>query len=88
MWYKLGMLIALTPEQEAWLKTHVVAGDVASIEEAARRVIDERITEERRRAAGNWREVMLVGELSDADLAEIVATKMDPRHDQLNAELT
>ena len=82
------MLISLTPEQEAWLKARVAAGDVASIEEAARRVIDERIAEERRRAAGNWREVLLIGELSDADLAEIAATKMDPRHNCLNDELT
>jgi hypothetical protein len=82
------MQISLTPEQEAWLKTRVAVGDVASIEEAARRVIDERIAEERRRAAGNRREVLLVGELSDADLAEIAATKMDPRHNHLDNELT
>ena len=82
------MLISLTPEQEAWLKARVAAGDVASIEEAARRVIDERIAEERRQAAGNWREVLLVGELSDADLAEIAASKMDPRHNHLNNEVT
>jgi len=47
------MLITLTPEQEAWLKTRVATGDVASVEEAARRVIDERIAEERRLAAGD-----------------------------------
>jgi len=82
------MLISLTLKQEAWLKARVAAGGVASIEEAARRVIDERIAEERRRAAGNWREVLLVGELSDADLAEIAATRMDPRHNHLNDELT
>lgn len=39
------MAITLTPEQEAWFKAHVVRGDFASIEEAARQLIDERIAE-------------------------------------------
>jgi antitoxin ParD1/3/4 len=39
------MLITLTPEQEAWLKAHVANGDFASIDEAARQLIDERIAE-------------------------------------------
>ena len=82
------MLISLTPEQEAWLKSRVVAGNFASVEEAVRRVINERIAEERRLGAGNRREVLLVENLSDTDLAEIAATKMDPRHDHLDGELT
>jgi antitoxin ParD1/3/4 len=40
-----AMAITLTPEQEAWCKTHVASGDFASVEEAARQLIDERITE-------------------------------------------
>jgi antitoxin ParD1/3/4 len=40
-----GMPITLTPEQEAWCKTHVARGDFASVEEAARQLIDERIAE-------------------------------------------
>lgn len=39
------MSITLTPEQEAWCQAHVAAGDFASIEEAARQLIDERIAE-------------------------------------------
>ena len=39
------MTITLTPEQIAWCKTHVSRGDFASIEEAARQLIDERIAE-------------------------------------------
>ena len=39
------MSITLTPEQETWLKAHVATGDFASIEEAARQLIDERIAE-------------------------------------------
>ena len=37
------MTIALTLEQEAWLKAHVARGDFSSIEEAARQLIDETI---------------------------------------------
>ncbi len=39
------MMIALKPEQEAWLKRHVASGEFASIEEAARQLIDERIAD-------------------------------------------
>ena len=39
------MPITLTPDQEAWLQAHVATGDFASIEEAARQLIDERIAE-------------------------------------------
>ena len=39
------MPITLTPEQETWLRAHVATGDFASIEEAARQLIDERIAE-------------------------------------------
>jgi antitoxin ParD1/3/4 len=40
-----AMPITLTPSQEAWLRSHVAAGDFSSIEEAARQLIDERIAE-------------------------------------------
>jgi antitoxin ParD1/3/4 len=39
------MSITLTPEQEAWIRAHVATGDFASIEEAARQLIDDRIAE-------------------------------------------
>ena len=41
----MGMTITLKPDQEAWLKSRVASGDFASIEEAARQLIDERIAE-------------------------------------------
>jgi antitoxin ParD1/3/4 len=41
----LRMTISLTPEQQAWLSAHVARGDFASVEEAARQLIDERIAE-------------------------------------------
>ena len=40
-----NMPITLTPEQEAWIKAHVATGDFASVEEAARQLIDDRIAE-------------------------------------------
>ena len=39
------MPITLTPEQETWIKAHVATGDFASVEEAARQLIDDRISE-------------------------------------------
>ena len=45
LWYKKGMSITLTPEQETWIKAHVATGDFASVEEAARQLIDDRIAE-------------------------------------------
>jgi len=39
------MLITLTSEQQAWCESHVASGDFASVEEAARQLIDERIAE-------------------------------------------
>ena len=39
------MPITLTPEQEAWLRAHVAAGDFAAVADAARQLIDERIAE-------------------------------------------
>jgi antitoxin ParD1/3/4 len=39
------MSISLTPEQQAWIETHVKRGEFASVEEAAQQLIDERIAE-------------------------------------------
>ena len=39
------MPITLTPDQEAWIKAHVATGDFASVEQAARQLIDDRIAE-------------------------------------------
>jgi prevent-host-death family protein len=43
--------------------------------------------EEYQRLKRRDREVLSVGELSDADLAQIASTEMHPRHDHLNTEL-
>jgi antitoxin ParD1/3/4 len=39
------MTISLTPEQQAWITAHVERGEFASVDEAARQLIDERIAE-------------------------------------------
>jgi len=81
------MLSALTPEQEAWLKDRVATGDFPSVEAAAQQLLDERIAERRHASADDKREVLLVGELSDIDLAEIAATEMAPHHHHLDGKL-
>ena len=40
------MLIELTPEQEAWLKTRVANGSFASVADAISSILDERISVE------------------------------------------
>jgi antitoxin ParD1/3/4 len=81
------MKITLTSEQEAWLRSRVAAGAFASIEDAARQVIDEHLAEDRRRNAARQREVLRAGELSDADLEAIARTEMAARHQHLDDEL-
>jgi antitoxin ParD1/3/4 len=39
------MPVTLTSEQQAWLAAHVERGEFASVDEAARQLIDERIAE-------------------------------------------
>ncbi len=39
------MTISLTPEQQAWIEKQVNRGEFASIDDAARQLIDERIAE-------------------------------------------
>ena len=39
------MTISLTPDQQAWLTAHVARGEFASIDDAVRQLVDERITE-------------------------------------------
>ena len=79
------------PRQEAWISAHVASGDFASVEEAARQLIDERIAE--REASSHFkrknrnREVLGVGDLSDSDLEAIAASEMAPRHRHLDDEL-
>ena len=38
------MTITLTPEQQAWIDVHVAQGKYLSVEDAARRLLDDAIT--------------------------------------------
>ena len=62
------MTITLKPDQEAWLKSRVASGDFASIEEAARQLIDERIAE---RAAEEAEDLAWAKPYVDEALADI-----------------
>jgi antitoxin ParD1/3/4 len=62
------MTITLHPDQEEWLKTRVASGDFASVEEAARQLIDERIAE---REAEESDEMEWAKPYADAALAEV-----------------
>jgi len=62
------MAITLHPDQEAWLKTRVASGDFASVEEAARTLIDERIAE---RAAEESDDMAWAKPYVDEALAEV-----------------
>ncbi|HMK90132.1 MAG TPA: hypothetical protein VK446_10945 [Methylocystis sp.] len=84
----ITLTLALTPDQEAWLQAHVATGDFASIEEAAHRLIAERIAERTAEEEdGSERQALWVEELSDAELAAIAAAEMDPRYNHLDDEL-
>ena len=39
------MTITLTQDQQAWIAAHVARGDFASVEDAVRQLLDERIAE-------------------------------------------
>jgi len=43
--YTRAMAISLTPEQHAWIVARIGRGEFASVEDAARQLIDERIAE-------------------------------------------
>ncbi|MGO9022925.1 MAG: hypothetical protein ACLQIQ_01235 [Beijerinckiaceae bacterium] len=62
------MTITLKPDQEAWLKSRMANGDFASVEEAARQLIDERIAE---RAAEESDDLAWAKPYVDEALAEV-----------------
>ena len=68
------MTITLHPDQEEWLKTRVASGDFASVEEAARQLIDERIAE--REAEENdemeWAKPYVDEALAEVERGEVI----------------
>ena len=65
------MPITLTPEQETWIKAHVATGHFASVEEAARQLIDDRIAELAREADGEHDDMAWAKPLVDEARAAI-----------------
>ena len=72
------MIISLTPEQQEWLTTHVARGDFASMEEAVRQLIDERIAE---RAAEESDDMAWAKPLVDAALTAVARGEFISRED-------
>ena len=62
------MIISLNPDQEAWLQTRVTRGDFATIEEAVRQLLAERIAE---RAAGESADLSWAKPSVDVALADV-----------------
>jgi antitoxin ParD1/3/4 len=65
------MSITLTPEQETWIKGHVATGDFASVEEAARQLIDDRIAELAEDAGEEYDDMAWAKPLVDEGLAAL-----------------
>lgn len=65
------MSITLTPEQETWIKAHVATSDFASVEEAARQLIDDRIAELARDAGEEQDDMAWAKPLVDEGLAAL-----------------
>lgn len=68
------MSISLTPEQQAWLSAHVARGDFASVEEAARQLIDERIAERAAEEGDDlaWAKPFVEEALAEAARGEVI----------------
>ncbi|MBI1867623.1 MAG: hypothetical protein HYS06_04920 [Methylocystis sp.] len=62
------MKITLTPGQQAWLAVHVARGEFPTIQEAVRRLVDERIVE---RAAEDGDDLAWAKPYVDEALAEV-----------------
>ena len=69
------MTVTLKPEQEAWLKAHVVTCDFASIDGAAQRLIDERIAEHEIEESGDlaWAKPYVDEGLAALERGEVVS---------------
>jgi antitoxin ParD1/3/4 len=69
------MSISLTPEQEAWLDAQVVRGDFASVEDAARQLLDERIAERMAEAADDlvWARPLVNEALADVERGKVLS---------------
>ena len=74
--------ITLTPEQDIWLAAHVAAGDFPSVEEAARRLIDERIAERDLDDFGDlsWAKPLVDEALAQVERGEVITLEEFEEH--------
>lgn len=69
------MTITLTPEQRDWIEGHVASGEFASVENAARRLLDERIAERELEAFGDisWMKPLVDEALAEVERGEVMS---------------
>jgi antitoxin ParD1/3/4 len=68
------MTITLTSDQLAWIKAHVGSGEFASVEEAVRRLLDERINEREVDELGDlsWMKPLVEEAVAEVERGEVV----------------
>jgi antitoxin ParD1/3/4 len=76
------MTITLTPEQQEWLAAHVARGEFASVERAARQLIDERIAERELRESDDmaWAKPYVDEGLAALERGEFVSLEEHKAH--------
>jgi antitoxin ParD1/3/4 len=81
------MTITLKHDQEAWLKTRVASGDFASVEEAARQLIDERISERELEETDDLAWAKPFVDEAEADVARGAVIPLEEHEARMNARL-
>ncbi len=84
------MTIELTPIQEAWIKARIATGEFASVEGAARQLIDDRIAELERDDDGEPDDLAWARPLVDearADVARGDVMSLDEYRERIAARL-
>lgn len=69
------MTITLTPEQQAWIEAHVARGEFASMEDAARRLIDIAIIDHATLEADDlaWAKPLVDEALAEAERGNVIS---------------
>jgi len=81
------MAITLKPHQEAWLNMLVARGDFASVEEAARQLIDERVFERELEEADDLAWAKPHVDEAEADVARRALVSLDEHEARIDALL-
>lgn len=81
------MAITLTPDQENWLRMRVAKGDFVSLEDAARRLLDERILERELEEADDLAWAKPFVDEAEADVARGAVASLDEHEARMDALL-